>query len=533
RIKQILFNLIGNAIKFTNVGEIFVKVSLQEEDEKFALIKFTIRDTGVGIPKDRQDFLFKSFSQLDASTTRKYGGTGLGLAISKQLVEMMGGEISVNSEEGRGSTFYFTVNLEKQPESSSTQVIIHGDIAGKKIIVVDDSITNGEIICSYLERWGCKYSFAVSAPQALYMLHKGKNENMPYDLAIIDYMMPGMDGETLGEIIKLDNAIKDTLLVMLTSHGQRGDSARAKQIGFSAYLLKPIKRIELFECLRLVFGLMPDSSKYKNQPFITRHTINERKGQKLKILLAEDTPINQVLALELLKEDQEHDVFLVTNGKDAIEALCKQKFDLVIMDIQMPEMDGIEATKIIRDINSNVMQHDIPIIAMTAHAMKGDKEACIEIGMNEYITKPIDPKHLLEAMEKVVPENIVHENSNIQNKISSFNKNLFMSRHVEGNIRIAKKLMEIFIEEYPKSLAAIREAIGKKSKKDLKYNAHRFKGTVGYFSEEAAKLAVKLQKMGEANDFTICEITYIELERIVEDFLPHLKEFLAEIKEKA
>ncbi|MBF0397945.1 MAG: response regulator, partial [Desulfobacterales bacterium] len=407
RIRQILVNFAGNAIKFTEKGEIVIRITLEQETETHATVRFNLSDTGIGIPKDKVDRLFKSFSQVDASTTRKYGGTGLGLAISKQLAELMGGQVGIESEEGKGSTFWFTAIFEKQTGISKNSNIMSVSLSGKLILVVDDNPTNLEIISTYINSWGGCCHTACSGKEALAMLKLSVDAGGAFNLAILDHMMPVMDGEELGQAIKSNPKLKGIPLVMLTSRGLRGDASRMKEIGFSAYLTKPIKRSQLYECLAVVLGERIDETK-----FVTKYTLNEKKNiiilaEKkffiLNILLVEDNPVNTKLAIKLLNK-LGHNVDTAVNGKKALEILEKNNYDLVLMDVQMPEMDGYEAARVIRDPNSNILNHEIKIIAMTAHAMKGDKEKCIESGMNDYVSKPIRTDKLTEAIARQFPD---------------------------------------------------------------------------------------------------------------------------------
>jgi signal transduction histidine kinase/DNA-binding response OmpR family regulator len=397
RLRQILLNLVSNAVKFTEKGEILIRVTLDEETEMQARVRFAVTDTGIGIPRNRLNRLFKSFSQADASTTRKYGGTGLGLAISKRLCEMMGGEIGVESEEGKGSTFWFTAVLEKQPERQEALLVLPADILGKRILAVDDNATNREVLSAYLGSWGCRCGAASGAQEALRMLRQAVETADPFHLVILDQIMPEMDGEAMGRAIKADPALKDTVLVMLTSWGRRGDAARVKEIGFSAYLTKPVKHSQLFDCLVTVLGEGSGRAKQdKKPPLVTRHTLAEAK-RRVRILLVEDNIVNQKLAVRLL-EKMGYRSDAVGNGREAVEALETVPYDVVLMDVQMPEMDGYEATRVIRSPQSKVRNHEVPIIAMTANAMKGDRERCIEAGMDDYIAKPIEPQKLLEVI---------------------------------------------------------------------------------------------------------------------------------------
>jgi len=403
RLRQILLNLVSNAVKFTEQGEVAIQVSLDEETDTHATVRFAVTDTGIGIPRDRLYRLFKSFSQADASTTRKYGGTGLGLAISKRLSEMMGGEIGVDSEQGKGSTFWFTAVLEKQPERQEALPVLPADILGKRVLVVDDNQTNREVLSAYLGSWDCRCAAAAGAREALGMLREAAKAADPFHLVILDQIMPEMDGEALGRAIKAEPALKQTPLVMLTSWGRRGDAARVREIGFSAYLTKPIKHSQLFDCLVTVLGKEPATAKEDEKPpLVTRHTLAEAR-RKVHILLVEDNIVNQKLATRLL-EKMGYRSDAVGNGREAVEALETVAYDVVLMDVQMPEMDGYEATRVIRDPQSRVQNHEVPIIAMTAHAMKGDRERCLEAGMNDYIAKPVQPKKFLEVIEPFLPQ---------------------------------------------------------------------------------------------------------------------------------
>jgi CheY-like chemotaxis protein len=403
RLRQILTNLTANAVRFTEKGEVVVRVLLDGESDTHATVRFTVTDTGIGIPADRLDRLFKPFSQADTSATRKYGGTGLGLVIAKQLAEMMGGQIGVETQENKGSTFWFTAVFEKQPEGKDALAELPGDVRDKKILVVDDNAANRELFRAYLTSWDCQCSAASSAQEGLSMLREAVEARDPFHLAILDHMMPEMDGEALGRAIKADPALKATPLVMLTSWGQRGDAARMKEIGFSAYLTKPIKQSQLFDCLVMVLGEPPDRTEEGEKPrLVTRHTLAEAK-RKVRILLVEDNIVNQKFALRLL-EKSGYRADAVGNGKEAVKALEADAYDLVLMDVQMPEMDGYEATGVIRDPQSKVQNHNVPIIALTAHAMKGDRERCMKAGMDDYVSKPIRAQNLVEVVERFLPE---------------------------------------------------------------------------------------------------------------------------------
>jgi len=401
RLRQIIMNLCTNAIKFTHQGEVVFRTSLVEENKSWAKLYFSVQDTGIGISSKDQKRLFSSFEQVDASTTRKYGGTGLGLAISKKLVELMGGEISIKSTRGKGATFWFTCIFDKQKEVAlKTNVFedIHS-IQDKRILIVDDNQTNLIVLSGYLQHWGCSCDTALSAEMGLSLMRAVAKAKAPYDLVISDMLMPQMDGAQFGRLIKSDPDLKSSQMIMLTSQGLRGDASEMRAIGFDAYLNKPVRRSLLYDCLITVINKKVDE-KLTAPPkqIVTSYSISEEKRRRLKILLAEDNMVNQKVALALLKKFGLQ-VDAVNNGKLAVQALEKKDYNIVLMDIQMPEMDGICATKIIRDPDSNVKNHEVLIIAMTAHAMKGDKEMCLKAGMDDYISKPIRPESLLKVIE--------------------------------------------------------------------------------------------------------------------------------------
>jgi two-component system, sensor histidine kinase and response regulator len=399
RLRQVLTNLISNAIKFTKKGEVTLKAFLVNEQNQDVIIRFEVHDTGMGIAQNHKDRLFKSFSQVDASMTRKFGGTGLGLAISKKIVEMMNGEIGVNSQEGVGSVFWFTGKLEKQPEESYREPVLPADIRNKRVLVVDDSSLNRHFVLQHLKAWGCDFDEASDGMIALKKLKSAVEQRHPFHMAIIDMQMPHMDGITLGRKIKSDPTITETALVMLTSAGKRGDAITCHDIGFSGYLTKPVKRDHLRECLKTVLGIPYVNVKKPSKPIVTQHSLVEDKKLQVKILMVEDNLLNQKLGLKIIEKFGYH-ATAVNNGKEAVKILSEQNFDLVFMDISMPVMGGYEATAAIRDSSSPVLNHQVPIVAMTAYAMKGDREKCLEAGMNDYVAKPINPLEIIAAIEK-------------------------------------------------------------------------------------------------------------------------------------
>jgi signal transduction histidine kinase/CheY-like chemotaxis protein len=398
RLRQVVMNLVSNAIKFTNQGEVAVKVHTESRDDTNCVLHFTVIDTGIGIAKEKLELIFAPFSQADSSTTRKYGGTGLGLTISTRLVEMMGGKIWVESEEGRGSQFHFTARLgaTATTENKVGTVAPAEILRGVKVLVVDDNRTNRRILEGMLGRWEMRTTAVEGGKEALEQLSAARDAKEPYGLILTDMHMPKMDGFTLVENIRHRPELATATIMMLTSAGHRGDAARCLELVVSAYLLKPIRQSELREAIARVLGAREEEGAI---PLVTRFSLHDARDPSayLNVLLAEDNAVNQRLAVRLL-EKRGHRVAVASNGREALVALEKEKFDLIFMDVQMPEMDGIEATVAIREKEKSTGVH-LPIIALTAHAMKGDREQCLTAGMDGYLTKPIRPQELDEILE--------------------------------------------------------------------------------------------------------------------------------------
>ena len=399
RLRQVIVNLVGNAVKFTESGEVVVKVQVNSKAGKEHVLGFTVADTGIGIPRAKLDLIFDPFSQADSSTTRKYGGTGLGLTISARLVGMMGGKISVVSEEGRGSQFHFTVNV----SATDAKEIKIGTTAPPemlrdvRVLVVDDNATNRRILEGMLLRWQMQPKSVGGGNTALTELAAAREAGQPYQLILTDMNMPDMDGFELVEAIRRRPELSTATIMMLTSSGHRGDAARCQELGVAAYLLKPIRQSELREAIARVLGARPHDGAI---PLITRYSVKDERepGSSLKILLAEDNAVNQRLAVRLL-EKRGHRVAVAGTGVEALRALEKEAFDLVFMDVQMPEMDGLEATAAIRAKESVTGGHQ-QVVALTAHAMKGDRENCLAGGMDDYLSKPIRPAELDQVLER-------------------------------------------------------------------------------------------------------------------------------------
>ena len=398
RLRQILVNLVGNAIKFTETGEIEVNIRTETEAVDGTIIRFSVRDTGIGISEDKQDKIFSAFSQADSSTTRKYGGTGLGLSIVGQLVGLMGGKLWVESGLGKGSTFCFTVQLSPGVAPALGEVLDEAHLAGVPILIVDDNATNRRILEESVIHWKMVPTVVEDATTALQVLQQRQLSNAQLPLVLTDAHMPGIDGLGLIARIRQNPSLADVRIIILTSGGHRGDAARCQELGVAAYLSKPFDRLELREVLRHVLASDPHSPGMKG--LVTRHTLQEQR-QSLSFLVAEDNAVNQRLIARLL-EKRGHRVVLAYNGREALQTLKQQHFDIILMDVQMPEMDGFEATKLIHEEEKASGIH-LPIIALTAHAMRGDEERCLACGMDGYVTKPIKLVELFSVIDKVVP----------------------------------------------------------------------------------------------------------------------------------
>jgi two-component system, sensor histidine kinase and response regulator len=399
RLRQIVLNLIGNAIKFTHDGEVLLKVQKQPGESDQHLFHFTISDTGIGIPHDKQDTIFQPFAQADSSTTRRYGGTGLGLTISMRLVQMMGGKIWLESEVGKGSTFNFTVRL-GIPESKlieSSAIPSPDSLLNVKVLIVDDNETNLRILQTMLTRWGMRTTVVTDGEQALDQLFAALKVAAPYALILTDMHMPKMNGFTLIERMRQVPEFAAATIMMLTSAGHQGDASRCKDLEVAAYLLKPIRQPELREAIARVLGSRTQKTPI---PLVTRFSLegSQVPAHGMRILLAEDNAVNRLLATRIL-EKKGHTVVATVNGIEAIAALDKAHFDLVLMDVQMPEMDGFDATAAIR-LKEQVTGRHQPVVAMTAHAMKGDEERCLAAGMDGYLSKPIRQEELEVILER-------------------------------------------------------------------------------------------------------------------------------------
>ncbi len=404
RIRQIILNLANNAAKFTEKGKVIIKGELDYETDDKISVKFSISDTGIGIAEKDIKKLFHSFSQVDTSITREFGGTGLGLAISKQLSELMGGEIGVNSTENKGSVFWFTVVLNKQKKTGHKQITEGVSLTEKRVLIADNIEADRKLLSLQLQSFGCKTEEASTASETVFLLKQHIKEKKPFEIAIINKQMLDIDKVTLEKTVKNNPKIKETILIMLTSFGFRGDAKKSKESGFSAYLTKPIQQSLLFNCLTTAMEYAKSGLEKFQTPLITRHSLNEKQRQKTKILIVEDNIINQKV-LEKHLDRMNFNSDCVVNGEKAVKAVLNTSYDIIFMDCQMPVMNGFDATKKIRkweesDKNRDFKKPKTIIIALTANAMQGDREKCLEAGMDDYIPKPVKSDILLKIIKK-------------------------------------------------------------------------------------------------------------------------------------
>lgn len=490
RLRRIVVNLVGNAIKFTEHGEVVVQVNVETHGEPDILLHFSVTDTGIGIPIEKQQHIFEAFAQADSSTTRKYGGTGLGLAISAQLCELMNGVMWVESEEGRGSTFHFTAHFGK-PGTSEKKT---GDSEPVKlrdlpVLVVDDNSTNRKILEEMIANWRMKPVAAPSGPAAIEALQQAHKNGTPFRLVLLDGHMPGMDGFEVAARVKQDPHLHDAEVILLTSAGRSEDVARAKTVGVAAALSKPVKQSELWDAI--VTALNVPGRQKARTPSSAAVRTRARARQPLRVLLAEDNPVNQEVALRLL-ERRGHSVIVAENGRQALTAIQRHKFDLVLMDVQMPEMGGLEATQLIREKEKLTGEH-LPILAMTAHAMQGDRERCIAAGMDGYLAKPIDPKSFLQTVEgisqRAVQSETTPKEAMAREEGGDGRRSLDAKALLEwfsGNRKLLRNIVKTFRNDCPRMMARIRSALAANDANLLADGAHALKGSVGNFGPTAA-----------------------------------------------
>lgn len=513
RIRQILNNLGGNAVKFTDTGEVSLTLSGVELPEGMVRLRVEVRDTGIGIPAEKAASVFNVFEQADASTTRRFGGTGLGLAISRRLVELMGGEIGVESAVGEGSLFWFTAMLGRQAVGA-VPALTAAEVRGAHVLVLDDSRTNRLVLSEQLEAWGVRHEEVADAQAALDRLRGAAAAGDPFGLVITDMQMPAMDGEEFGQAVKSVPELREIRLIMMTSIGHRGDAQRLQKSGFSAYLTKPVKQSDLYDCLATVLGT---AGAGENTPLITRHRLSEARRGRARILAAEDNPVNQLVIRRVLEKLGFH-ADVVSNGREAVDALAQVPYDLVLMDVQMPELDGLEATRIIRSGEAGAVNPGLPIIAMTAHALKGDRDRCLEAGMDDYVTKPVDPARLLEVLEKWLAAEPAAEPSAVPAPAAPVAETapadasggapglpVFVRERLldmlSGDGDAVREVLAQYLESAPEQLARIADCMARGDAAQAGREAHTLKGASANVGAEAlAEAARALEAAGREGD---------------------------------
>jgi len=527
RLRQVLMNLIGNAIKFTEHGEVVVAVTTQARDGAVAL-RFGVRDTGIGIAPEHLKAVFKEFTQADSTMTRRYGGTGLGLAISQRLVRLMGGELAVTSEVGHGSEFSFTLTLPVETAALERTVGLAA-LGGRRMLIVDDNETNRRILREMLAAEGVKVDEASMASDGLAALRRAAQKRAPYDLAILDVQMPDMDGFQLATAVRQDKALTRTKLLMLTSAGQRGDGERCRELGIRGYLTKPLSRADLVEALGTVLaGPAEDAS---TPDVVTRHTIAESRAS-LRVLLAEDNPVNQQVAVAMLVK-RGHEVHVVGNGREAVDAVAERAYDVVLMDIQMPEMDGFEATKAIRATPRGAT---LPIVAMTAHALSGERERCLSHGMTDYLAKPFKAHELFTLVEQLPagggptaePTAPASTPSAPPVDLEGFRTML----REAGAEEALYSILDTFLRHAPERLAMLASAAASGSGVEIAKAAHVFRGaaaTIG--ARQLAELLERVETTGRAGELEEARDYFEQVSPIAHSVIDYLRQQRAAMTE--
>ncbi len=548
RLRQVLVNLIGNAIKFTAEGEVVLHVEVAEdrgqrtEDRRqtdgngvgpipsesstqtsatSVLLHFAVSDTGIGIAPEQQKKLFQAFSQADTSTTRKYGGTGLGLAISARLIELMGGRVWLESEVGKGSTFHFTARFGvAQRPAARPGPTEPARLQGLSVLVVDDNATNRLILREMLTNWGMRPTAVESGPAALTALERARAAGEPFALVLLDGMMPEMDGFTLAERIQQEPGLVGAALMMLSSAGRREDAARCRQLGVAAYLTKPVRQSTLLDSILTALG---QSKPAEEQAEPAIQPARSDNGRPLRILLADDNPVNQKLGVSLLVR-RGHTVAVAGNGREALDALDRQPFDVVLMDVQMPEVDGFEATAAIRRREAGTGGH-VPIVAMTAHAMKGDRERCLAAGMDAYISKPIRAEELYAVLGDLAPAPPADSADGPPEPGQVVDWDEAIGR-LGGDRELLRELAGTFLDQAPRWMDAIRQALDRRDAGQLKAAAHPLKGSLGTFAAKAAAdAALRLETLGREGDLAGGREALDGLEREMARLTPVLAAF--------
>ncbi len=533
RLRQIIVNLVGNAIKFTDKGEVVVQVQTKTRAGSHTTLHFSVADTGVGIPPERQEHVFEAFTQADSSTTRKYGGTGLGLAISTQLVELMGGRIWIESVLGRGSTFHFTAKFDIQAVRAPVKDV-HA-LQGLPVLVVDDNATNRRILEEILGNWRMTPTVVDGGRAALTELTRAKAKGTPYALVLLDGMMPEMDGFQLAEEIKKHPDLTGATLMMLSSAGRKEDADRCRDLGVAAYLTKPVKQSALLDSILMTLDAQSPGLGLGDAPTEAASSLPPLV-RPLRLLLAEDNTVNQRLAVRLL-EKRGHSTRVVGSGRLALEAWQDELFDAILMDVQMPEMDGLEATAAIRAREKEQGGH-VPIVAMTAHAMTGDRERCLAAGMDAYLPKPLQPQEMMRVIESLV----LPQSGDTDNEASlslptskgseevfrpAFDKKAALER-MDNDHALLSEVITLFFEEAPRLLGIIKDSVDAKDAHAVERAAHSLKGAASSFSAEGVVGAAReLEAQGRSDDLSQAGETLVRLQTGTVQLMEELKAFIA------
>ncbi|HEY2015476.1 MAG TPA: PAS domain S-box protein [Bryobacteraceae bacterium] len=507
RLRQIIVNLVGNAIKFTEHGEVVLRVEIASRNDEGVELHFSVTDTGIGIPLDKQQSVFEAFVQADSSTTRRYGGTGLGLAISSQLVQLMHGRMWLESEEGQGCVFHFTAHFDCVAEPvQGPAPPLPEHLPDLRVLVVDDNATNRQILEETLINWQMDPIIAKNGPQALEILNRAAETGTFFQLALLDAQMPYMDGLSLAEQIRQDPRFEKLILMVLTSAGGRPAEARYKQIGIQTWLTKPVKQSDLYDAIATAVGAAGHRAKGR------RPSRPRGLRKSFRILVAEDNVVNQRMVLRLLGK-LGHKAELAANGLEALAALERSaEFDMVLMDVQMPEMGGFEATAAIRRQENETGKH-IPIVALTAHAMQGDRERCLAAGMDGYLAKPVQRDELREVIQQLASVRAVAEPVPAPRPEIAESEEAALVKRFGGDRKFLRGMVRIFLADTPKRMAEIRDAIGQRDSDKLRTAAHALKGSAANFvSKPAVDAAYQLEVMGREQNFTDAQTGYARLD---------------------
>jgi signal transduction histidine kinase/CheY-like chemotaxis protein len=522
RLRQIVLNLVGNALKFTARGEIVVRAEVERQSADEVMLHFVVTDTGIGIPVEKQRAIFEAFSQADTSTTRRYGGTGLGLAITTRLVDLMGGRLWVESEAGRGSAFHFTARFRRQTQPSSRPNLTPPKgLPGLRALVVDDNATSRRVVAEMLQGWHLDAASAGGGPAAVALVDEAGAAGRPYELLVVDAEMPGVDGFGLLERLRARGALPRGVVVLLTTSREASDSARCRELGVGGVLTKPVTHTGLLEAVSRALGLAPAGTDTVGEP----QAAAGHPRTALRILVAEDNPVNQELVGSLLRK-RGHAPTIARNGLEAVEAIRAGRFDLVLMDVQMPEMDGVQATAAIR-AHERPMKRHTPIIAMTASAMSGDRERCLAAGMDGYVSKPIVSSELFDTIEQTAPGTAGASGGLDMSTGEGVCNRAALLERVDHDMDLLKRMVEPFLAESPRTLGTVRVAIARQDARALERAAHFIKGSISNFcAAPAADAALRLERMGHQGDLSEAEEALAVLEQHVERLREELMDLL-------